>query len=209
MGLVPRIHWAAARRVACLSKCYVAVVSIVVKCCSCGRRVKARPSRTDGDGRYGNPYAHNDSYARRCAGGTSERVGTKAVTVDPLVEAISQPAGRAVAAEPPAVSGGSVRTSLSFPIGLHDRLGVALTEYRWTLPDLLRRGVRNPPSVDVAEACWRAQRGERCAPRGVQMATEIKDGLDKLAVEWRMSRSQVARLLLTLVLDDLAVPPIT
>ena len=199
------------RGLVCLSQCYVVVVaSIVVKCCSCGRRVKARPSRTDVKGRYGNPYAHQDLYGRRCAGGTSERVGTKAVTVEPPVEAMSPPAGRAVAAEPlVVVSGGSVRTSLSFPLGLHDRLGVALREYRWTLPDLLRRGLRDVPSVEVAEACWRAQRGERCAPRGVQMATEIKEALDTLAGDWRMSRSQVAGLLLTLVLDDLTVAPIT
>jgi hypothetical protein len=124
------------------------------------------------------------------------------VPVDPPrpVDVVPAFAGRATAR----VSG-AVRTSLSFPLSLHDRLALAVGEYRWNLPDLLRRGLASPPSIKVAEVCWRVQRGERCAPRGMQMDAGIAQGLDRLAGEWRMNRSQVARVLLTLVLDDLGV----
>jgi hypothetical protein len=101
----------------------------------------------------------------------------------------------------------SRKTSLNLPISLLERLEATRQEQRWTLPDLLRRGVEHPPTQPVAEELWRAHRGQRASPRGLALDNEVDAALDKLAKAWRMSRSQVAAAVLSHTLTTIASDP--
>jgi hypothetical protein len=102
------------------------------------------------------------------------------------------PTERRARSKPP-----SRKTSLNLPITLLERLETTRLEHRWTLPDLLRRGVEHPPSKPVAEEFWRDHRGQRASPRGLALDSKVDADLEKLSKLWRMSRSQVAAVVLT------------
>jgi hypothetical protein len=110
----------------------------------------------------------------------------------------SRPARPASSVQPERQSKPSSRkTSLNLPISLLERLEATRLEERWTLPDLLRRGIEHPPSQRVAEEIWRAHRGQRASPRGLALDSQVDAALDTFSKEWRMSRSQVAAAVLS------------
>ncbi len=107
------------------------------------------------------------------------------------------------ARRPPMKPAMQSRTSLSLGVHLLDRVGLARTEHRWSLIDLLRHAVGSPPTPEQAETNWRSNRGDRTAARGVQLPTDLADELDRLSKAWRMNRSQTARVLLHHALSTL------
>lgn len=96
-----------------------------------------------------------------------------------------------------------MRSSVNIPVSVWERVRAAKDD-RWELSEILARSLQRPAATaEMADRRHRSMRDELRVQRQYRVTEHARDLLDRLATEWRMSRSEVVAVLLDAELDTM------